>query len=266
MSDGERLSTGWEPDVPPDDSLIRRFLLGEVERMRSVVGVAGRFQRTDELVLVDPEGGLVYDTAAVPLQPPTAVDLAGVVKAARAFFPPERTWCLYSMWPTPDLRPLGMALVGHPPIMYRPAGDGPQPRVADGFRVAEVTTAEELAAYSRVVVEGYPMEEGGTIAPPAILGSNYRFWLGWEGDRAVSAAAAHVCHGVVDVTWVATLPGARGKGYGRAVTWAAVRADASLPAVLIASDDGRPVYERLGFASVMRMTLWWRPGAQGARA
>lgn len=264
MSDDAPLTTGWEPDVPVGDSLVRRFLFGEADRMRLVAAsLGGRYDRSDELVLSDPAEGFVFDTAAVLLQPPTRVDVAAVVDAANAFFPPERTWCLYSMWPTADLRPLGLELVGHPPMLFRAAGglDGDSRRpLPDGFRVAEVTTPEELEAYSRVVVEGYPMADGGSIGGPDLLGSNYRLWLGWEGERAVSAAAAHVDHGLTDVTWVATLPEARGRGYGRAVTWAATCADPALPAALIASDDGRPVYERLGFVSVMRLTLWWRPG------
>jgi hypothetical protein len=40
------------------------------------------------------------------------------------------------------------------------------------------------------------------------------------------------------------------------MTWAATVADPSLPAVLISSDDGRDVYEALGYLSVIRWTLW----------
>ena len=42
------------------------------------------------------------------------------------------------------------------------------------------------------------------------------------------------------------------------VTQAAALADPTVPAVLIASDLGRPVYERLGFLPVSRWTLWMR--------
>ena len=35
--------------------------------------------------------------------------------------------------------------------------------------------------------------------------------------------------------------------------------DSSLPAVLIASDLGRPVYERMGYVAVSRWTFWYRP-------
>jgi hypothetical protein len=58
---------------------------------------------------------------------------------------------------------------------------------------------------------------------------------------------------------VATLDGARGHGYGAAVTWAATTADPTLPAVLIASDPGRPVYDRLGYTALTRWTMWARP-------
>ena len=61
------------------------------------------------------------------------------------------------------------------------------------------------------------------------------------------------------VEYVAALPAARGKGAGAAVTWAATLADPSLPAVLVASDDGRPAYERMGCLHLERWTAWVRP-------
>ena len=52
-------------------------------------------------------------------------------------------------------------------------------------------------------------------------------------------------------------------GYGEALTWAATCVDPSLPAVLIASDLGRPVYERMGYVATSRWTLWHRPDSAG---
>ena len=57
------------------------------------------------------------------------------------------------------------------------------------------------------------------------------------------------------VELVATLPDARGHGYGEAVTWAATLAAPEVPAVLIASDLGRPVYERMGYLALDRWTF-----------
>jgi hypothetical protein len=61
------------------------------------------------------------------------------------------------------------------------------------------------------------------------------------------------------VEFVAVLPDARGKGAGAAVTAAATTAFDGQPAALIASDDGQPVYERLGYLRLERWTVWLRP-------
>jgi hypothetical protein len=42
------------------------------------------------------------------------------------------------------------------------------------------------------------------------------------------------------------------------VTWAATVAAPALPAVLLASDPGRPVYERMGYLPLLRATMWTR--------
>ncbi|MGZ4736842.1 MAG: GNAT family N-acetyltransferase, partial [Acidimicrobiia bacterium] len=60
----------------------------------------------------------------------------------------------------------------------------------------------------------------------------------------------------VDVEWVATHEDVRGRGFGAAVTWAATLAAPDTPAVLIASDPGQPVYERMGYVRLMRLTMW----------
>jgi predicted GNAT family acetyltransferase len=82
--------------------------------------------------------------------------------------------------------------------------------------------------------------------------------VGWVGNRPVSASSAWTEHGINNVTLVATVPDARGRGYGEALTWRAALADSSLPAMLISSDVGRPIYERMGFLPLQRITLWYR--------
>ena len=63
----------------------------------------------------------------------------------------------------------------------------------------------------------------------------------------------------VGVYMVATLPEERGKGYGVALTAAAIEAAPHLPAVLQASDMGQPVYRRLGFQDISSYALWYKP-------
>ena len=59
----------------------------------------------------------------------------------------------------------------------------------------------------------------------------------------------------VHVEWITSDPARRGRGYGEAMTWEATLAWPDLPATLIASDAGRPTYERMGYLSVLRVTL-----------
>jgi hypothetical protein len=54
-------------------------------------------------------------------------------------------------------------------------------------------------------------------------------------------------------------------GYGAALTWRATLTEAGLPAILLASDDGRPVYQRMGFLPLLRFTVWQHPRHSPAR-
>jgi predicted GNAT family acetyltransferase len=89
-----------------------------------------------------------------------------------------------------------------------------------------------------------------------VLGGIARAWVGAVDGRPVAGSMAFTSRGVVAVENVATLEQARGKGYGAALTATAALSSPDLPAVLIASDDGRSVYERLGFLPISRFTLW----------
>ena len=71
---------------------------------------------------------------------------------------------------------------------------------------------------------------------------------------------------VAGVEWVATLPECRRRGYGAALTWTAATSWPGKPAYLIASDEGRKVYERIGFLALFRFTLWRIPASSRSAA
>lgn len=256
----EQLIHGWEPGTPAGDSLLRQFVLSAAEVSGWIAERAGgRAQRWDDASAADAGSPVLFDNLAVLLAPAAYVDVDDAVARIVAHYPPARHFVLLSPWPTPDLRRHGLELMGHPPFMTRAAGGTAPPLPAD-LHVVEAADAATLADACAVLGGGFGMPvDGSPLADPAVLGGPLRVWVGYEGDRPVATAAARVSHGVIDVEAVATLPDCRGRGYGEALTWAATLADPSLPAVLYASDLGRPVYERMGYLTQFRFTLWHRP-------
>jgi hypothetical protein len=166
---------------------------------------------------------------------------------------------VFSPWPV-DLP--GLQVEGHPPLMLRMPGGAPAGAGhADGLDVREVTTLELLREYERVLVEGFPLDDvspdraGAALHPSTLHVPGMRMFVGLVDGRGVTGATSIVGHGVNHVEWVATLESARGRGFGAAITWTATLADPALPAMLVASDMGRPVYERMGYVVLDRWTF-----------
>jgi hypothetical protein len=255
------LTHGWEPGLPSDDSLLRRFVLASADRAAAMAALAGgRSFRTEAIALADPASPVFFDNAAVLLQPPEYVDLHAAMSAMVRFYPADRHFALLSAFPTPDLTGYGLELMGHPPFMFRPAG-GVAPPIPADLVVRQVGDETALADFVVTLIEGYPMPgaEGTPLADTRLLGSDIRLFVCYVEDQPVATAGARIGHGVNDVEWVATRSEHRRHGYGAALTWAATLAEPSLPAVLIASDDGQPVYEAMGYVRLQRLTMWHRP-------
>jgi hypothetical protein len=245
--------------------MVRRAVLVHASWAVTVAESLGRpARRTDRWA-----GGWIGDRGAltnpvVVTQPLAQDDWPAVAGEVGQLLPAGVPYFLVSPFPTPDLAPLGLVRIGHPPVMVRwPGGEAPPLR--EGVELRPVTTAEELALAERVLVEGYPMPElqpltpGSVLAPPILDGAT-RVWTAYVDGEPAAIAAAHVAGGAALVEYVAALPAARGRGAGAAATWAATLCEPGLPAVLIASDDGRPLYESMGYVALERWTVWLRPG------
>ncbi|MGH2533625.1 MAG: GNAT family N-acetyltransferase [Thermomicrobiales bacterium] len=264
-----KLRAGWEPDTPVTDSLLRQFLVNWTaanEAPGRLLG--GRSLRRDDLAACDlGRPAPLYNVATLlaPLFPAGVDEIVAALDDFYGFSTGANTGSvfLFSPWPSPDLRPHGWTLLGHEPFMLRPAG-GTAPPLPPGLRIEEVRTAESLRAFEDAIVRGFPMPEleaqgpGAAFIPEMLTDDRQRFWVGWEEDRPVSAAATFVAAGINDVTLVATVPEARRRGYGAALTWRATLADPTLSSLLLATDDGRPVYEGMGYVTLFRFTVWSR--------
>jgi GNAT superfamily N-acetyltransferase len=245
------------------DTLTARSAWSMADRALHHAKAAGRPWSSDDGLAVAWLGdrGMFINSAVVLAAP---LDWDEVLARTESVIPAGVPATLLSPYDTPDLTRSGWQLVGHPPLMARLPGAAAAPPVPAELRMHEVVDQPGLEVFERTLVDGFPLADlqpyqWGRFYDERILGGATRLWLGFVDGRPVATAAAHVAAGVNCVEMVATIERFRGHGYGAAVTWAATTADPTLPAILVASDPGRPVYERLGYTALTRWTMWLRP-------
>lgn len=258
-----------EPSEPAADSLLRRFLINWTAAIEAHgLALGGSSLRRDNVVAVDvgrPSIGGNVATLLAPLFADGVAEVMAVLDGFYRFGTGQRSGAVYlfSPWPTPDLAPYGWTPDDAQPLMLRPAG-GALPASPSGLCIAQVRDEVGLRAFESAIVRGFELPEqeapapGAAFNPAQLSDDRRRLWVGWEGDRPVCAASSFVAAGVINVDLVATVPEARRRGYGEALTWRASLAAPELPAMLIATEAGRPMYERMGYLPLFHFTLWSR--------
>jgi GNAT superfamily N-acetyltransferase len=258
----ETLETGYGPHVPPGDNVCNDFVQESAASFAAFATARGdRVARVDGVVTMTDAGSpLPFFNRAI-LEAP-AGDVDELLREIRRFYGMRSTpFLLDSAWPLGDLRPHGFALMGHPPLMLRPAGQ-PLPDPPADVRIVSVTDDTLAFDYEHALVYGYPApqlqphEDLSVITTAAREAPGWHHFVGYADDRAVAAGTAFVGDRLLRVDNIATLDEVRGRGFGRAITAATIAVDVSKPATLVASDLGRPVYERLGFVALLRMSYW----------
>ncbi len=136
-----------------------------------------------------------------------------------------------------------------------------------GYEWARVASVEQRDAWSDVFARGYglPLPVGAAFAG-GIDGDSRAdaplqyFWILKDGNP-VCTSLVFLHEGVAGIYGVATLPDERGKGLGAFATAEPLRLARRLGygvGVLQASEDGHPVYKRLGFADFGEVPLYVR--------
>jgi GNAT superfamily N-acetyltransferase len=198
--------------------------------------------------------------SAVLLDSLATADKGEVVSNIRRFYAQSSSpWLLWSAWPDCDLAPFGLVSVSEPPLMLRESISQslkPGPDV----EIREVNTREGLEDFSATFTEAYPLNDPPIRDKPlfreGMLGSAVRFWNAYRNGRCVGVSSACLSDGVLTVNAVAIHEHVRGQGIGTALTEIAARSAPGYPVLLMASDLGRPVYEKIGFREIGRFRLW----------
>ena len=257
----DRLPDGWGVDSPRDDTLLRGYAEAWAD-LAEILGRAGGHQtlRTPDFVAYDSHAPFPFVNVAVMLRPIHDIGDPVLDEITRFFASDDddTPFLVWSATPTPSFASKGWSLMGHPPLMLRPAGSAEVPK-PEGLEIIKVHDADTLAAFDTTLIEAYPVPgmEGRRHFGDGVLGApGWHMWLAMAGGQPVGTAAAHVTSAFVDVEWISLRQEQRGRRIGEALTWSATLVELDRPAMLFASDLGRPTYERMGYQILARLSLW----------
>jgi len=166
-------------------------------------------------------------------------------------------------WQTLELEPLGFRVWRQEPWFHRPAGPLLDAMPPPELEIVRVSSPAEVEEFELVSVRGFGSEdaqiEPGSIHPLAILDDPaMAIFIGRVDGKPIGASTAYQTEDAVGVFGVATVASARRRGYGAALTRAAMLTETGLPAVLAPSEEGESVYRRLGFGPVGALSIWVR--------
>jgi len=170
------------------------------------------------------------------------------------------------------LERVGIVSVGSAPAMALDLHDLPPPETLPaGLEVLAVSDEAGLRDYLAVLgaeapPEGAPLMFREEIVEaivahlaPQLAGEPIPMRrVGWLDGQPVAASRLSLAGGVAGIYAVATLPEARGRGIGRAMTLAALHAARGLGyriGTLQSTEAGYPVYQRIGFRDVFTYAI-----------
>ena len=148
----------------------------------------------------------------------------------------------------------------------------PRPSSPSGLKIVPVKTKGDMEVFARTLNAGdFQAPEEIARAIPNILRPSWsargpephlRCFVGYRDGVPVATSLRFLSDGVVGIYGIATVPEARNRGFGSAMTLAALedgRAQGYHVGVLGATAMGEPIYRRLGFQELYRVTQFEIP-------
>ncbi len=155
------------------------------------------------------------------------------------------------------------------PVMVRRGSTAPAPAARPRPEIETTAVGEEkaLLTVERLVVDGFPLPSRQPHRPQCFLpvslldAQGWRAWLATYRGSPASACLTFDHGGVVALYWLVTTSEHRSRGIARAVLSQVLRHHRGRDVVLVPTEDGRPLYDSLGFAEVGRGVFHTRTNA-----
>lgn len=202
----------------------------------------------------------------------TEAALERSVAAASRYFAPRKHGWLYALcddWLSPDLRTKADTVLGAHGLKRMMTATGmvaehlaAPTRPAPPLEIRHATDDETVRHIADINAVAYdsPLEVARQSAIPALFQGDSRGYVGFVDGKAVSVAAVMRVDGIAYVAYVATLEEHRKRGYAEAVMRHGLAEARELwgleRTVLHASDEGHPVYLRMGYRDVTRFGFY----------
>ena len=143
-----------------------------------------------------------------------------------------------------------------PGMAMWPLASGDAASMPAGHEIRRATDASGIADHALVAAEGFgmPIEWVQGLVADALDDPTARVYVGYDDGVPVTAGLGKATGRTIGIYNIATVPAARRRGNGAAMTMRIVEdgaAEGCDVAILQASDMGRPTYERLGFRLVV---------------
>jgi hypothetical protein len=137
---------------------------------------------------------------------------------------------------------------------------------APELQIRRVTDATGIDIHRQIVTAGFGSDRAvalGTACPDLLDRPECVMYVGYAGGTPLASGLGWQSGRTIGVYSIATVKSARRRGYGAAMTARVVAdgMDAGCDvAALQASEMGRPIYEQLGFRTVVRYAAYVRSG------